>query len=340
MDKKRMADKKSSAILTRSRKAKLNANSDPQPLTVLTLTFDSASDHQPPKSKKAKTHTSGASTSMAPKKKESTHQGGKIKLDSPSDPQPPKSKKAKTNTSDGPSKKKANIESSTIVTESSTRQRGKAKVDTNSDSKKAKTITTSDAGSNRRGKEILKSPLAVTEKPNFKKPKTPPKKMANVVQSSSSTVVTRSGKRKAKVDSNVPSNSDSNKAKELVKSPLAVAQTSKKSKTPPKKMANVESSSSGVVTHSAKKGKAKLESKKMENVQNKGKAKEEDSISSKKPKLTISEEKANVQISSVVTRRGKAKMGSDPEPPKSKKAKGTTATASSTLRGKAKIQEG
>lgn len=93
---------------------------------------------------------------MASKKKESTHQGGKTKLDSPSDPQPPKSKKAKTNTSDGPSKKKANIESSTIVTVSSTRQRGKAKVDTNSDPKKAKTITTSDAGSNRRGKEILK----------------------------------------------------------------------------------------------------------------------------------------------------------------------------------------
>ncbi|PHT32274.1 hypothetical protein CQW23_28611 [Capsicum baccatum] len=272
---------------------------------------------------------------------------GKAKLIANLALQLPNSNKPKTNTSHGgdssssmPSKIKAN-----------TGQRGKAKVGSISDSNK--------------------SPLAVAEKPKFKKTETPPKKLTKA------NVKTNTSDRGAASSSAVATRNSNRRGKEIIKSPLGVAQNPKfkKSKAPLKIMA----------THSGKKGKAKLESKlpftdtssdvakkianieepsstkgngKLEsssrkiqslnsrkimgNVKIKGKAKEDDTTSSKQPKLTISEERPNVHISGVLT-RSKAKMGSDPtpttdpEPPKSMKAKGTTSTLSSARRGNAKI---
>ncbi|KAM3359407.1 hypothetical protein P3S68_019117 [Capsicum galapagoense] len=276
---------------------------------------------------------------------------GKAKLIANFALQLPNSNKPKTNTSHGgdssssmPSKKKA-----------ITGQRGKAKVGSISDS----------------NKEIFKSPLAVAEKPKFKKTETPPKKLTKA------NVKTNTSDRGASSSSAVGTRNSNRHGKEIIKLPLGVAQNPKlkKSKAPLKIMA----------THSGKKGKAKLESKlpftdtssdvakkianmeepsstkgngKLEssarkiqslnsrkimgNVKIKGKAKEDDTTSSKQPKLNISEERPNVHISGVLT-RSKAKMGSDPtpttdpEPPKSMKAKGTTSTPSSARRGNAKI---
>ncbi|KAF3660745.1 hypothetical protein FXO38_05645 [Capsicum annuum] len=272
---------------------------------------------------------------------------GKAKLIANFALQLPNSNKPKTNTSHGgdssssmPSKKKA-----------ITGQRGKAKVGSISDSNK--------------------SPLAVAEKPKFKKTETPPKKLTKA------NVKTSTSDRGAASSSGVATRNSNRHGKEIIKLPLGVAQNPKfkKSKAPLKIMA----------THSGKKGKAKLESKlpftdtssdvakkianmeepsstkgngKLEssarkiqslnsrkimgNVKIKGKAKEDDTTSSKQPKLNISEERPNVHISGVLT-RSKAKMGSDPtpttdpEPPKSMKAKGTTSTPSSARRGNAKI---
>ncbi|XP_060170814.1 uncharacterized protein LOC132601765 [Lycium barbarum] len=230
----------------------------------------------------------------------SSTRSNKAKLDSISDPQvPPKSKKRKTNTSDN----------------------GNA----SSSSKKKANMEPTTAIATRSSNRILNSPLAVSQKSKFKKPQTPPKKTPNV-----GPIVTRSSTRITGRQVHLLTT----KVSEL---------TISEGKTAPSSPADLPTT--GVRTRGM-----------IRRLKGKGKMDDSTSPKSKKTRRSIfevgststsmqsSKKRVKMEDSKIKnTRRGKAKMGSDPdsddpEPPKSKKAKGTMSiTSSSTRRGKGKM---